>query len=74
MIITAGNNTVKFQFDAETFAIYPKAKLIAISDDSEMVSFKLLASRKTIFAEKYSSITPHDSDAKSTVEMLNEIL
>lgn len=74
MTITARENTVKLQLDSDTFAIFPKGHLIALSDSSDMVSFKVLASRKTVYAEKNENITPHGENAKATVDMLNELL
>lgn len=72
--IIENKNSLKFDFGNGTFQIFPKKKVIAIADESGMVSFKLLSSRKTIFAVKNSEITPHGDDANATVELLSELL
>lgn len=74
MIITSSKNSVKYQIDPDTYAVLPKGKVIAIADESGMVSFKVTASRKTIFSELYDKITPHGDDANATVKLLNELL
>ncbi len=74
MIITSSKNSVKYQIDPDTYAIFPKGKIIAIADESGMVSFKVTASRKTIFSELYDKITPHGDTPEKTVEMLSTML
>lgn len=72
--IIENKNSLKFDFGDGTFQIFPKKKVIALADTSDMVSFKLLSSRKTIFAVKNSEIIPHGDDANATVELLSELL
>jgi len=74
MIITSSKNSVKYQIDPDTYAIFPKGKIIAIADESGIVSFKVTASRKTIFSELYDKITPHGDTPEKTVEMLSGLL
>lgn len=74
MIITSSEYSVKFDFGNDNYAVYPKGKLIAIADKSDEISFKLIGSRKTVFAEQFSNITPSGADASETVELLSEIL
>lgn len=72
--ITGGSASVKFTFDDGYVMVYPKGAIIAISDVSDMISFKLTGSRKTICSVLFSDITPSESTAAETVEALNSIL
>ena len=54
--------------------VFPKGVLIAIADTSDMVTFKLTASRKTVCSWPFGRISPSLATAAETVEALNEIL
>ncbi len=55
------------------FMISPKGSLIAISDDSDYISIKVQASRKTIYGFNYDNCSVAQATAKATVEKLNEM-
>lgn len=74
LVIQSAQNSVTFRFGGENYAVYPHGAIIAIADKSDRVSFKLLASRKTIFSYPFDKITPSDSTASETVELLNTLL
>ena len=74
LTITSTDNSVKFDFGNSNYAVYPHGAIIAIADSSDRVSFKLLASRKTIYSVPFDDITPSESTAAETVEELNAIL
>lgn len=74
LTIQATDNSVKFSFNNGDFSVYPHGSIIAIADTSDRISFKLLASRKTIFSYPFGSISPSGATASETVTILNSIL
>lgn len=72
-IVSTSPNSVKLQFE-DGYAIHPKKTLIAIADKSDMISFKLLASRKTIYTAKLSELNPAGGDAQETIDLINDLL
>lgn len=74
LVIQSTDNCVTFRFGGENYAVYPHGAIIAIADKSDRVSFKLLASRKTIFSYPFGSISPSGATAAETVELLNTLL
>lgn len=74
LIIQSTANCVTFRFGGENYAVYPHGAIIAIADKSNRISFKLLASRKTIFSYPFGSISPSGATASETVTTLNSIL
>ena len=74
LTIQSSENSVKFNFINGDYSVHPHGALIAIADDSDRISFKLLASRKTIYSVPNSQITPSLDTPDKTVEMLNAIL
>lgn len=74
MTVTSDGASVKLDFGDGAYAIHPHASLIAISDESDIITFRLVGSRKTLYQADYTDITPNGSDAAETVETLNLIL
>ena len=77
LIIQSRENCVIFRFgglQSECHAVHPKGSIIAIADESDMVSFKLTASRRTLYSWRYDLISPSMGTAEATVEALNAIL
>ena len=74
-LIISGNDTrVRLAFGDGDVMVFPKGVLIAIADTSDMVTFKLTASRKTVCSWPFGRISPSLATAAETVEALNEIL
>lgn len=65
---------VAFRWGNGDFAVHPHGALIAIADESDRISFKLLASRKTVYSVKNSLLSPSLETPDATVEMLNALL
>ena len=59
--------------EGDWFMIQPKGSLIAIADESDYISLKVQASRKTIFGFSYDNCNQAQSTAKATVEKLNSM-
>lgn len=74
LIIQSRDNCAVFKFGDSRFDVHPKGSLIAMADESDMISFKLQGSRKTIYSVLFSLISPSRATAAETVEALNEIL
>ena len=72
-IIKTNPNSVKLQFE-DGYSIHPAGTLIAVADESEAISFKLLASRKTIYSANINELTPAGGTPKETIELINDLL
>ena len=70
LTITKNATSVKFDW-GDTIAVHPLGTMMAVADtESDAVNFKVLASRKTIYSERFDDITPSGEDAVETAEML----
>ena len=74
VIISNNGQAVKFDFGDDNYSVHPAGTLIAVADTSDIISFKLLASRKTVYAFPFVIISPSGATAAETVEALNLIL
>ena len=66
------DSCVKIQ-EGEWYMIMPKGSLIAISDESDYISLKVQASRKTIYGFSHDNCNQAQATAKATVEKLNSM-
>ena len=74
-IIANKPNCVKLDFGDGTYSVHPKGSLLVVADtDSEMINFKLSASRKTIYSVKNSDLIPNGGDVEETVELITPLL
>ena len=67
MTITTTDNAVKLQGD-DFLWVMPKGSLIAIADSSDIISFKLVSSRKTIMTANYKDFGATKAEALETLQ------
>lgn len=61
--------------DGSWYAVMPKGSLIAVMDESDIISLKVLASRKTVFAVDWKQVTtPSVQSKEQLISKLNELL